>query len=761
MYLHPVSIVNLFFFILHLLFTFTEHSAGYYLNGDVAINCGSTGISTAFNGREWVGDISNSPPQIKGSSTSSSTIHNLASVDPVPYKTARISQSQFSYTFRVRPGLKLIRLHFSLALYWQFKKSRDFFTVEVGPFTLLRNFSASITADALSVKSFIKEYSINIEENQLLTITFSPEHSQSHKTYAFINGIEVISLPTDLYYTHEHSAGYYLNGDVAINCGSTGISTAFNGREWVGDISNSPPQIKGSSTSSSTIHNLASVDPVPYKTARISQSQFSYTFRVRPGLKLIRLHFSLALYWQFKKSRDFFTVEVGPFTLLRNFSASITADALSVKSFIKEYSINIEENQLLTITFSPEHSQSHKTYAFINGIEVISLPTDLYYTHGGGLGAQVVGQKSRIYIDKSTALEIVERFNIIWDPTSVANAGKFRMWETVSYKKKNKINTFTWKISVDVGFEYLIRLHFYEKGLRMAETGNMVYSVLINDMIAETNVDIVKERGDNDILWYRDYIVKVKGHKEEARHDLTISLQLKGELIDGPLRRLELCKLSNLYNSLASRYPSSPTQASSSGTLRILLSISGRRNAVVTGAVIITTLVNIIAFRLRQIWEANAIEDRNKPSISTGGLCRHYSLAEIQSATDNFSDTLESSKSSVPKMTTSDGVQPCSRETIKLTSTGVQEISSVDGQNISPLSEERTESEVVQNVLPSGRSTPVDGRKTNIYKLSWLRPWDAIWNRAKPSKRRESVHCSISGIESDFNRLFSNQGQPQ
>lgn len=432
----------------------------------------------------------------------------------------------------------------------------------------------------------------------------------------------------------EHSAGYYLNGDVAINCGSTGISTAFNGREWIGDISTSPPQIKGSSSSSSTIHNLALVDPVPYKTARVSQSQFSYTFRVSPGLKLIRLHFSLSLYQQFKKSRDFFTVEVGPFTLLSNFSASITADALSVKSFVKEYCINIDKNQLLTITFSPEHSQSHKTYAFINGIEVISLPSDLYYSHGGGLGAQVVGQKSRIYIDKSTALEIVERLNIIWDPTSVDSSYKYRMRETVSNKKKNKINTFTWKTSVDVGFGYLVRLHFFGKGLSMAENGNMAYSVLINDMIVETNVDIIKERGDNDILRYRDYIVMIKGHKEEARRDLTISLPLKSELIDGPLKGLEICKLSNLYNSLASLYPSPPTQASSSVTVRILLSIFCRRNTVVTGAVIIITLVNIIAFRLRQIWEANTIEDRNKPSISTGGLCRHYSLAEIQSATE-------------------------------------------------------------------------------------------------------------------------------
>lgn len=191
------------------------------------------------------------------------------------------------------------------------------------------------------------------------------------------------------------SADHYFSGDIAIDCGSTGISTAFNGREWIGDINSKStfsPQIKGSSTSSSIVHNLVSTYPVPYKTARISRTQFSYTFRLSPGHKFIRFHFSRDSYRSFEKSMDFFNVQAGPFALLSNFSASITADAFGVKSFVKEYCINIEENQTLDIIFSPEHSLSYKTYAFINGIEVISMPPDLYYSHAGDLGAQVVGK---------------------------------------------------------------------------------------------------------------------------------------------------------------------------------------------------------------------------------------------------------------------------------------------------------------------------------------------------------------------------------
>lgn len=120
-----------------------------------------------------------------------------------------------------------------------------------------------------------------------------------------------------------------------------------------------------------------------------------------------------------------------------------------------------------------------------------------------------------------------------------------------------------WKISVDVGFGFLIRLHFYEKGLRMAETGNMAYSVLINDMIAETNVD--KGKGGYDILWYRDYIVMVKGCKNEGRRDILIALQIKDAL-----KGFEILKLSNQENSLASPNPLPPARSPSSVTKHLV-----------------------------------------------------------------------------------------------------------------------------------------------------------------------------------------------
>ncbi|KAG8378696.1 hypothetical protein BUALT_Bualt07G0012100 [Buddleja alternifolia] len=236
-------------------------------------------------------------------------------------------------------------------------------------------------------------------------------------------------------------------------------------------------QIKGSSTTSSLVH--ISSDPVPHKTARISRSQFAYEFfKMNPGQKILWLHFNPAPYKGYKRFKDLFSVEVGPFTLLSNFSASLTADALGVDSFTKEFCINIQENQGFNIIFSPANSQS---YAFINGIQIISVPPSLSYFHGGVL--QVVGQQSLINVDNSTALEIFHRLNIKQDSVT-SSAGDisdiFGMWETVNNRKANKMNNnITWKISVDVGLWYLVRIHFSEPGL---ETAGVMFKVLVKSM---------------------------------------------------------------------------------------------------------------------------------------------------------------------------------------------------------------------------------------------------------------------------------------
>ncbi|KAL8471797.1 hypothetical protein ACS0TY_029142 [Phlomoides rotata] len=424
---------------------------------------------------------------------------------------------------------------------------------------------------------------------------------------------------------------------VSMNCGSTGTSSDYSGTKWLGDVQpRASPSLKltGSSTTSAASSKSTSADPVPYKTARLSSSQFSYEFQVNPGQKIIRLHFNPSPYKGFKGLKDLFTVEAGLFTLLDNFSASLTANALRLNSLIKEFCLDIQENQLLQITFSAETSQSKDAYAFINGIEIISVPASFFYIQGVDIRLQSVGKNSLVNVDNSIAFEIIHRLNTKQGLISSAIFG-------IPQKEIGNSKNVSWKISVDVGFQYMVRLHFSKIGLKMAETGALKFKVFINEMNADTNSDIVvRERDGSSIPWYGDYMVMMNGRKQEGKRDLLICLQSDEEFMDGPLKGFEILKLSNHFYSLASPVPMPPSHDSTSSTIQILLKVLGKGNAIGTVAITIISVVSIIVHKLRGISEASSSEEVYKPSARAERICRRFSLSEMQLATRNFSDEL-------------------------------------------------------------------------------------------------------------------------
>ncbi|KAI3768500.1 hypothetical protein L2E82_19227 [Cichorium intybus] len=191
---------------------------------------------------------------------------------------------------------------------------------------------------------------------------------------------------------------------------------------------------------SRAVHTSLSGDPVPYLTARVSHSLFFYTFKLHPGPKFIRLHFNPTSYIGFETSTDLFTVQAGPYKLLQNFSASMTAQALGVISFSKEFCISVEENLELIITVTPSN---HEVYGFVNGIEIVSMPSGLYYTPEGSPGPEVVGpHRNKFYIDNTTALETVHRNTGGTAISPVEDTGLFRRWSKDSdyLSEKNKVS---------------------------------------------------------------------------------------------------------------------------------------------------------------------------------------------------------------------------------------------------------------------------------------------------------------------------------
>ncbi|XP_052626633.1 putative receptor-like protein kinase At5g39000 [Lactuca sativa] len=467
-------------------------------------------------------------------------------------------------------------------------------------------------------------------------------------------------------------APYYPIDHIAVNCGSIGNSSALDGRDWTDDSSLSRNQARNS-MSTRAVHTSLSGDPVPYLTARASHSPFFYTFKLHPGPKFIRLHFNPASYIGFETSTDLFTVQAGPYKLLHNFSASITARALGVISFSKEFCVSVDENRELTITISSSYG---KVYGFVNGIEIVSMPSGLYYTPEGKLGPTVIEpHRYNFYIDNNTALEAVHRLNTGGTAISpVEDTGMLRRWSKDSdyLSEKNKVSpvyhattmikytnspsfsaplkvyqtswstkgkkstTFTWKLPVDFGFRYLIRIHFCQ--YEPVKRSNGEFDVIVNNQIAEKNVDVSKWSGGYGIAVYKDYVTIMRGDKTNGMSDLSIVIFSKNGLTESKLNGLEIFKLSNPDDSLAGSNPSFPPNSSPNWLPK--LPIFGTLNVIATKFIAIVTALNIIVYIQRWFWEEKlGKKDVSTPSTS-GETSRCFSLLEINEATRDFDEAL-------------------------------------------------------------------------------------------------------------------------
>ncbi|KAJ9173187.1 hypothetical protein P3X46_016350 [Hevea brasiliensis] len=390
------------------------------------------------------------------------------------------------------------------------------------------------------------------------------------------------------------NAPYQPSDLILLDCGSS-ENTTVDRRQWTGDLESKfgplEPSYKKSVYSTALIQGDSQV---PYTTARLSGSPFTYTFPVTAGQKFVRLYFYPARYQGFDRSKDFFDVKAGPYTLLRNFSATFYARGWNTSTFIKEYCINVEKDQQLNITFAPSVGSSNGSYAFINGIEIVSMPTNLYYTPPAGLGLNYVGQKWRFYLRNDTALEKMYRFNVGGGAIlPVKDNGMFRLWEDdihflawagVVYRELNfspnysKISRYTapddiyrtarslgpkktynllrnltWVVSVDQGFMYLIRLHFCEFLEHViTRVNDRRFSIFIDNQTAQLDFDVFESSGGIRIPIYNDYMIVVGSKEETDDYYLYISLHPNASYYDDViLNGMEVFKLNDSEGSLA------------------------------------------------------------------------------------------------------------------------------------------------------------------------------------------------------------------
>ncbi|KAA3459156.1 receptor-like protein kinase FERONIA [Gossypium australe] len=474
--------------------------------------------------------------------------------------------------------------------------------------------------------------------------------------------------------------------NITINCGSFSHSLASDGRLWSAENNSRFPVLHSGNKQS--LFLSASTGYEPYITSRLSYSEFTYMIPLTAGPKFIRLHFHLHSYPGFNLSKAFFTVKAGRFTLLRNFSALFHAQGK--ETLVKEFCANVEDGETLNITFSPS-SVISDAYAFVNGIEIVSMPTNLYYRPASDEGVPLLGHPTgRFYSwGNNTALEMMHRINVGGRQIAPAeDTGMYRAWSgdddylavarpsalpvntsvNLSFsavpsfsapgsiyivarimgvnKTTNENYNLTWEFPVDSDFNYFVRLHFCEFQIEITKVGDRVFEIFIANNTAETQADVIAWSGGNGVPIYRDYAVAIRNKGNQKKQNLSIQLQPDPEwgtkYSDAILNGVEIFKLSrsgdlsgpNPDPTLVLHRPNpDPTLVLHLGkkrTINIVVVVA----APVTGFVTISLLLFVI-FRIR----SNKFANNSCPSLPSD-ICRHFSLREIKTATNNFDKNL-------------------------------------------------------------------------------------------------------------------------
>ncbi|XP_017975061.1 PREDICTED: receptor-like protein kinase FERONIA [Theobroma cacao] len=219
----------------------------------------------------------------------------------------------------------------------------------------------------------------------------------------------------------------------------------------------------------------------------------------------------------------------------------------------------------------------------------------------------------------------------------------------------------TWQFQVDPGFTYLVRLHFCEFQSEITAVGDRVLQIYIHDLVAENEADVVSWAGGSRIPVYRDYAVMIAEAGNQKKTNLSIALHpgpVQDTLYsDAILNGLEIFKLSNDGNLTGSNpdpdlnlQMSPPSGASPSQLVKpkndkatIITAVGG----VVAGLFTISLLCFMIS-RFGSVhcnsWCALSFCSKTEPTSTYGpvlpsNMCRHFSLGEIKTATNNFENT--------------------------------------------------------------------------------------------------------------------------
>ncbi|KAL0311709.1 UNVERIFIED_CONTAM: Receptor-like protein kinase FERONIA [Sesamum calycinum] len=458
---------------------------------------------------------------------------------------------------------------------------------------------------------------------------------------------------------------------ILLNCGSpSNLNDTTSSRSWDSDERSryAPPNAANISLSSKASSMASSVFPVPYETARVFRSSFTYAFPVLTGPKFLRLYFYPDIYSGFNTSQSFLSVTANGFTLLSNFSAFLNSPSPSRPSFMKEFVLNVQEIQRLDVTFSP----SPNSFAFVNGIEIVSLPDKLYF-RGNDVPIKFVDQL--FYLKDDTALENLYRLNVGGGDVAIQDdsgptRGMFRAWSQdddlifgADYGFSPHLEDFQINYTKQTP-PYSAPEIVYTSARTMSKTSISLEWAFPTE---EFQADVIFWTGGRGIPIFRDYITWVPDDGRRGKKYLRLSLFPNNEGLpkysSALLNGLEIFKLSDSSRSLAAANPDPKTTSSSGvnpprGKQRkagssVVYAVIGS----IVGVLAVVAALSFLIFRRRRkgkdsettsatktSWVPFSTTSRSTTRTNGSGaslpsdLCRHFLLEEIKMATDNFDE---------------------------------------------------------------------------------------------------------------------------
>ncbi|KAF7029118.1 hypothetical protein CFC21_040943 [Triticum aestivum] len=499
---------------------------------------------------------------------------------------------------------------------------------------------------------------------------------------------------------------------ILLNCGSTADGLDADGRKWLADTNNN--MWLGDSGKSSLMAAADELDSslpstIPYMTARVFTVDTVYNFTVNPKDRhWLRLHFYPSSYNGIAPEDFRFSVSTSTgLTLLHNFSVWVTTKALTQAYIVREFSLPRTPAGFIAVTFTPT-PMTNVTYAYINGLELISMP-DIFEDP-----AIMVGFADQTVDIATSSFQTMYRFNIGGGYIPPSNdSGLARSWfddtpyvfgvmQGVSYTagprfhvkypteaseyaapvevylgtrsmgsdpRVNQNYNLTWTMEVDGNFTYVVRLHFCE--LLLNRPNQRAFDIYINNKTAQSDADVIEMTSERGVPVYKDFAVHMADDPGDevmwvAMHP---SVALRPQFYDAILNGLEVFKLNDTAGNLAAPDPV-PSKMLAEAELgdsekdRSKKSKDQANMATVIGgtaggaaAVGIVAAICVVVYHNKKNRELTGSDSHNSGwlpmyhSTTSGkssghlaanlaGMCRHFSIAEIKTATKNFSESL-------------------------------------------------------------------------------------------------------------------------